>query len=118
MKYLCLVYAEEEGNDDDPSGSRNGVLTAIFDFEEELRQSGHALLFAPVPPDSATMVTISQRSVSISAPDCTADQLRACFLLQARDLNEAIRLAGRMHGPRATRIEVHPVLERKPSVEH
>ncbi len=117
MKYLCLVYADdaESGHPDVATPARthtqNGDASALLDFEDDLVRSGHALLFASVPP-SATTLQIRHGSIAITEPERSEDRLIACYLIQARDLNEAIRVAGRMPGMRTSRIEVRPVLER------
>jgi hypothetical protein len=117
MKYLCLVYAEE------------GTVTAWTDREweqavaenlalcEELRQSGHFVSAAPL--DSVrTAVTVRRRHGALSTVDGpfaeTKEQLGGYYLLEARDLNEAIRLAGRIPGARWGSVEVRPLRAHDP----
>ena len=117
MKYLCLVYAEE------------GTITAWTDREweqavaenlalcDELRQSGHFVSAAPL--DSVrTAVTVRRRQGTLSTVDGpfaeTKEQLGGYYLLEARDLNEAIRLAGRIPGARWGCVEVRPLRAHDP----
>jgi hypothetical protein len=117
VKYLCLVYAEE------------GTITAWTDREweqavaenlalcDELRQSGHFVSAAPL--DSVrTAVTVRRRQGALSTVDGpfaeTKEQLGGYYLLEARDLNDAIRLAGRIPGARWGSVEVRPLRAHDP----
>lgn len=118
MKYLCLVYADDgdTGNLDVAMSAptQHYEACALLDFEDDLTRSGHALMFAAMQPAMTTTLQIRQGAIGIAETDPSTDRLIACFLIQARDLNEAIRVSGRMPGCRASRIEVQPVLERPP----
>lgn len=117
MKYLCLVYADDAKSEHPEAATPAQTHTqrceacALFDFEDDLVRSGHALLFASVPSTAPTL-QIRYGSIAIAEPERSTDRLIACYLIQARDLNEAIRVSGRMPGLRTRRIEVRPVLER------
>lgn len=114
MKYLCLVYADDaEAEHPDattPTRTHSFAASALVDFADDLVRSGHALLFAAVPP-AATTLQIRHGAVALAEPERSAERLIACYLIQARDLNEAIRVSGRMPGLHTRRIEVRPVLE-------
>jgi hypothetical protein len=121
MKYLCLVYADvaDTGNPDvaTPPSTQPCEESALADFEDELVRSGHALMFADIPPTAKTTLQISHGSIGITDLDRNEDRLIACYLIQARDLNEAIRVSGRMPVQRTIRIEVRPVRERQDVAE-
>lgn len=122
MKYLCLVYADNTettvGKPGAPTATpQDGDETStLLEFEDDLVRSGHALAFASIPP-AATTLQITRGGRFIAEAEPCAARLIACFLIQARDLNEAIRVSGRMPGLRASRIEVRPVLDRPPGAE-
>ena len=110
MKYLCLVYLQEE------------KLHAIPDREcmacgNELRERGVLIAAEPLHPvDTATTVRIRQGKVSITdGPFAeTKEQLAGFYLIEARDLNEAIQMAARIPPAREGSIEVRPVRQLDP----
>jgi hypothetical protein len=107
MKYLCLVYAEEsklEGFDDEECVA----------YDEGLRQSGHCVASEALQP-VATATTVRLRNGQVSVTDGpfaeTKEQLAGFYLVEARDLNEAIQLAGRIPPVRVGSVEVRPIRE-------
>jgi len=110
MKYLCLVYSEE------------GKLEAVSDrecmaFGEELRRDGHRLAAEALQPIQ-TATTVRVRNGRLSLTDGpfaeTKEQLAGFYLIDARDLNEAIQLAAKIPPARVGSIEVRPVRELRP----
>ena len=110
MKYLCLVYLE------------SGKLHAIPDREckacgDDLRGSG-ALIAAEAlhPTESATTVRIRNGRLAVTdGPFAeTKEQLAGFYLVEARDLNDAIQIASKIPPAREGSIEVRPVRELSP----
>jgi hypothetical protein len=107
MKYLCLVYLE---------GQR---FTAVPDKEcfacgESLRQSGVLLAAEPLHPvETATTVRVRNGKVSVTdGPFAeTKEHLAGFYLIEARDLNEAIQVAAKIPPAREGSVEVRPVRE-------
>jgi len=107
MKYLCLVYLEEQ------------KLHAVADTEcfacgEGLRKSGVLLAAEPLEPtDTATTVRVRNGKVTITdGPFAeTKEQLAGFYLIDARDLNEALQVAAKIPPAREGSIEVRPVRE-------
>jgi hypothetical protein len=110
MKYLCLVYLEE------------GKLHAVPDREcadcgSGLRQSGVLLAAEALQPvDTATTVRVRHGKVAVTdGPFAeTKEQLAGFYLVDARDLNEAIQIAGRIPPVREGSVEVRPVRDLSP----
>ena len=107
MKYLCLVYLED------------GKLRAVPDREckacgDGLRSSG-LLVAAEALQPVATATTVRVRNGSVSVTDGpfaeTKEQLAGFYLIEARDLNEAIQAAARIPPAREGSVEVRPVRE-------
>jgi hypothetical protein len=107
MKYLCLVYAEE------------GKLEAVSDreckaFSDDLRSGGYRLAAEALQPVQ-TATTVRVRNGRLSLTDGpfaeTKEQLAGFYLIDARDLNEAIHLAAKIPPARVGSIEVRPVRE-------
>ena len=110
MKYLCLVYLNKD------------KWSAVPDREcancgDSLRQSGFLLAAEPLHPvETATTVRVRNGKVSITdGPFAeTKEQLAGFYLIEARDLNDAIQVAARIPPAREGSIEVRPVRELNP----
>ncbi|MGH8481027.1 MAG: YciI family protein [Nevskiaceae bacterium] len=105
MKYLCLVYGEE-------SAIRTMDDHECLAFDEGLRRSGHCLAseaLQPVQTAASLRVRNGRLSVSDGPFAETKEQLAGFYLIEARDLNEAIQLASKIPPARVGTIEVRPV---------
>ena len=104
MKYLCLVYLDEQ------------KLHAVADSEcqacgNSLRASGHHIAAEALQPvHTATTVRVRNGQVSVTdGPFAeTKEQLAGFYLIDATDLNEAIQLASKIPPARVGSIEVRP----------
>ena len=96
MKYLCLIYENEK----EMSGLSKGEMDALggeyFAFTDEIRKSGHYLGGEALQPVH-TATTVRIRNGKMSTTDGpfaeTKEQLGGFYLIDARDLNDAIRVA-------------------------
>lgn len=114
MQYLCLAYQDEAKLDALSASAYDVIASEIRDYGEELRQSGHAIAAAPLHPgQTATTIRVRNGKLSISdGPFAkTKEQLGGFYLIEARDLNDAIRLASKMPMARLGCIEVRPIKE-------
>ena len=112
MKYLCLVYHEELKIDALPETEYAAIVGEVLDYREELRRSGHYIASSPLQPvQSATTIRVRNGKLSITdGPFAeTKEQLGGFYLIEATDLNDAIRLASRMPPARLGSIEVRPL---------
>ncbi|MQX52510.1 YciI family protein [Alcanivorax sediminis] len=112
MKYLCLVYyseAEMQKRGDDHWQSLNGECQAC---SQGLQEAGVMLDGSALQP-VATATTVRVRDGQVSVTDGpfaeTKEQLAGFYLIEARDLNDAIRVAGKIPPARYGSIEVRPV---------
>jgi hypothetical protein len=112
VKYLCLVYGEAKG-DALPRQDSADVADEGFDELGELARSSHYIAAARLQPaESAVTVRVRDGSVFISdGPPEAKECLGAFYLVEARDLNDAIRIAAKMPGARLGWIEVRPLME-------
>jgi hypothetical protein len=110
MKYLCLVYMEQQ------------KLHAVPDREcvacgEGLRQSGKLIAAEALQP-TETATTVRVRSGKMSVTDGpfaeTKEQLAGFYLIEARDLNDAIQVAAKIPPAREGSVEVRPIRELAP----
>ncbi len=110
MKYILLIHHEEALDEDE----RQHLLKESVQLANQLHQKRQYLDAAPLQPTSATMsVTVrdGKRIVTDGPFAETREQIGGYFLIDARDLDEAIDIAGRIPGARIGTVEVRPVRE-------
>ncbi len=113
MKFLCLICAGkvmEQMSETDASNHYDEYRA----FTDDIRRSGHFIGGNRLlPPGTAT--TLRVRNGKLSTTDGpfaeTKEQLGGYYLIEARDLNEAIHVASRIPGARIGCVEVRPVAE-------
>lgn len=114
MKYLCLAYEEEKDLNDLSQSEWDALRKETLDYVESLKDGGSLIDARPLrSARTATMVRVRNNSVSTTdGPFAeTKEQLGGYFLIEARDLNEAIQIAARWPSARFGSIEVRPVDE-------
>ena len=105
MKYLCLVYLDEKRLDELPDED-------CVDFDTAIRKSGHCIASEALESvQTATTVRVRNGKVSITdGPFAeTKEQLAGFYMIEARDLNEAIQLASKIPPARVGSVEVRPI---------
>ena len=114
MKYLCLVYSDEQNLHGLPESPADSECMA---YAESLVDSGQMIAGQALQP-VATATTVRVRNGQMSVTDGpfaeTREQLAGFYLVEARDLNEAIRIAAGIPPARVGSIEVRPVRELQP----
>ena len=114
MQYLCLIYEDEKEWQRMSKSETEKVIGEFQAYTQSVRKSGHYVGGnALQPTHTATTVRVRQGKVSTTdGPFAeTKEQLGGYYLLQARDLNEAIQLASRIPGARLGSVEVRPIME-------
>ena len=107
MKYLCLVYMDERTLHDVPDSE-------CLAYGESLRKSGrHLAAEALERVETATTVRVRNGKVSLTdGPFAeTKEQLAGFYLIDAKDLDEAVQLAAKIPPARVGSVEVRPVRE-------
>jgi hypothetical protein len=105
MKYLCLVYLDEKRLDELPDEDCEANDTGI-------RKSGHCIASEALESvQTATTVRVRNGKVSITdGPFAeTKEQLAGFYLVEAKDLTEAIQVASKIPPARVGSIEVRPI---------
>ena len=114
MKYLCLIYDEEKKMAAMTKTETDAIMGEYFAFTEGIRQNGQYLGGNALQPVH-TATTVRVRSGKISTTDGpfaeTKEQLGGYYLIEARDLNDAIQVASRIPSARAGSVEVRPIVE-------
>jgi hypothetical protein len=118
MKYICLVYLVEKEMTALPRAEAEACTDESLAYDEALRRAGHFVAAHALQPVEAA-TTVRVRSGKLSATDGpfaeTKEQLGGFILIEARDLNEAIRVASRIPMARYGSIEVRPIRELRPA---
>lgn len=115
MQYLCLVYQEEDKINTLPANEYDALICNEQHYAEEFRASGHILSCGFLQSvDAATAIRVRNANVFVmDGPVAESEeQLGSYYLIEARDLNEAIRLASRMPSAQLGSIEIRPVMDR------
>ena len=111
MKYMLLVYLDEQVLSET---EREDCYVKSAQLTQDLNASGHYLGAGPLHPTStATSVRVreGQRFVTDGPFAETREQLGGYYLIEARDLDEAIGIAERIPVARVGTIEIRPLLE-------
>ncbi|MGE0438904.1 MAG: YciI family protein [Gemmatimonadales bacterium] len=113
MKYLCLIYDEEKQLAGMSKSESDAFMGEYFAFTEAVRKSGHYVAGEALQPVS-TATSVRVRGGKVSATDGpfaeTREQLGGFYLIDAKDLNDAIQVASRIPSARIGTIEVRPIM--------
>jgi hypothetical protein len=114
VRYLCLIYSDEKQIAAMPESQTKSAIGEYMAFTEGIRKSGHYLGGERLQP-THTATTIRSRNGKVSTTDGpfaeTKEQLGGFYLIEARDLNDAIQVASKIPGTRWGSIEVRPIWE-------
>ena len=119
MKYACLVYVDGSAMSGLSQEDGTKLTDDSIDFDHEIKRRGHLILAQPLQPPE-TAVTVRVRNDKMTSTDGpfveTKEFLGGFFLIEARDLNEAIQLAGESPVAKIGCIEIRPFLDQTHSV--
>ena len=105
MKYLCLVYLDEKRLDEVPDED-------CVEYDTAIRKKGYCLASEALQSvQTATSVRVRNGKVSVTdGPFAeTKEQLAGFYMIEARDLNEAIQIASKIPPARLGCVEVRPI---------
>jgi hypothetical protein len=111
MQYMLLIYADEKAWTD---AEREKCYADSTELTHELHGSGKFRGASPLHPvATATSVRVREgkRLVTDGPFAETREQLGGYFIVEAKDLNEAIDIAGRIPGARKGTVEIRPIME-------
>jgi hypothetical protein len=113
LKYMLLIYSDEQAWSDT---EREHCYQESAQFAHQLQSKGQYLAASPLHPTSmATSVRVRDgKQLVTDGPFAeTREQLGGYFLVDAKNLDEAISIAGQIPGARLGTIEIRPILEIK-----
>lgn len=114
MKYLCLIYDEETKLNAMHQSESEAMFAEYHGFTESIRKSGQ-YLGGNALQSVQTATTVRVRNGKLSTTDGpfaeTKEQLGGYYLIEARDLNDAIQVASRIPSAKLGSIEVRPIME-------
>ena len=112
MKYLCLIYDEEKKLHSMSRAEMDALMGEYFAFTNDIKKSGHYIAGEALKPVN-TATTVRMRNGKMSTTDGpfaeTKEQLGGFYMIEARDLNDALQVASRIPSARFGSIEVRPV---------
>ncbi|HSF19438.1 MAG TPA: YciI family protein [Vicinamibacteria bacterium] len=118
MKYMMLIYDEEQGWDKLSQTEQQQIMARYRQFTQQIQSSGHYLAGSQLHPTSAaTSVRLrdGKRLVTDGPFAETREQLGGYYLVEAKDLDEAIGLAERIPSAAMGTVEIRPLVETQPT---
>ena len=114
MKYLCLIYQDEQGALKVPTAEMEKAMAEYWAFTDDIKKTGHHIASNGLQP-TKTATTVRVRNGKVSTTDGpfaeTKEQLGGFYLIEAKDLNDAIQVAARLPSARWGSVEVRPIWE-------
>lgn len=114
MKYMLLIYDEEQAFGKMSQAEMGKLIGEYRQFGQAIQASGQYLAGAQLQPTTtATAVRVrdGKRLVTDGPFAETREQLGGYYLIEAKDLDEAIGIAARVPSARIGTIEVRPLVE-------
>jgi hypothetical protein len=116
MQYMLLIYDDEKVWADLPAAKREKAMGEFFEFTQGIVKSGHFRAGGQLQPVS-TATTVREKNgkpFTLDGPFAeTKEQLGGYYLIEAKDLDEALAIAGRIPSVRVGgAIEVRPLVPR------
>ena len=112
MKYLCLIYDNEKEWAKFPRDVQDKYMAEYTAFSDAIKKSGQFVGANQLQPTN-TATVVRSRNGKVSTTDGpfaeTKEQLGGYYLVEAKDLDEATRIAARIPSARDGSIEVRPI---------
>lgn len=113
MRYICLIYENEALNADRSDEDQQAIFGEYFSFTRDAREAGVMEAGDPLE-ESATATTVRIRDGNIAHTDGpfaeTREQLGGFYILDCKDLDEALKYAAQIPSAKYGSIEVRPIM--------
>ena len=114
MRYLCLIYDEEKKLESMPKDESDKFMGEYFSFTDNIKKAGQYIGGEALQPVQ-TATTVRVRNGKISTTDGpfaeTKEQLGGYYLINAKDLNDALQVASRIPSAKTGTVQVRPIQE-------
>jgi hypothetical protein len=114
MRYLCLIYDEEKKLAALSKGESDAFMGEYFAFTDGIKASGHYRAGEALQPVE-TATTVRVRNGKVGTTDGpfaeTKEQLGGFYMIEARDLNDAIQVAAKIPSAKLGSVEIRPIVE-------
>ena len=118
MKFICLICAETVMEQMAPADAEQH-FQEYAEFTVDIKRNGHFIGANRLTP-ADTAITVRVRDGKVSTTDGpfaeTKEQFGGYYVIEARDLNEAVRVAANIPGARFGCVEVRPIAEDAPTL--
>jgi hypothetical protein len=114
MQYILLIYENEAAAKARKPEESQKVFGEYLAFTGAIKQSGHLRAGEPLEPTStATTVRVKEgKTLRTDGPFAeTREQLGGFYIIEAKDLDEAVGLAARLPAAKTGSVEVRPILK-------
>ena len=117
MKYLLLLYGNETAFANASEAEMGKIFQEYMDYTTGIHKSGNYIAGEALQP-IATATTVRQRNGKTLTTDGpfaeTKEQLGGFYLVEAKDLDEAIKLASGIPAVRTGSVEIRPIMPTPP----
>jgi hypothetical protein len=114
MRYICLVHFDLAIMQDASLEQQQDLDRRSLAYDEALRRSGHYVISQAIQ-DGSTAILVRKRDGKLSATDGpymeTKEQMAGFVLIEAADMDEAVRLAAGIPIAEIGTIEVRPIYD-------
>jgi len=114
MKYMLLIYDDEKAWASFSESQRQGYMGEYRQFTEAIKASGNHVSGSQLRETAAAtkvQLRAGKRLVTDGPYAETREQLGGYYLIEAKNLDEAIAIAARIPSARSGTIEVRPLVE-------
>jgi hypothetical protein len=117
MQYMLLIYGNEAAMKTATQADRDAMFRSYHEYTQSIIKTGNMKAGDALQP-TATATTVRVRDGKTLTTDGpfaeTREQLGGYYLVEAKDLDEATKLAARIPGAQVGSIEVRPVMQLPP----
>ncbi|MCE9572232.1 MAG: YciI family protein [Deltaproteobacteria bacterium] len=118
MQYLLLIYTPENAEAAMPPAEGRTMMADYLTFTQNIRKAGNFVAGDALQP-THTATTVRVRDGKVTTTDGpfaeTKEQLGGYYLINAKNLDEAITIAAQIPGAKHGSIEVRPIMVFAPS---
>lgn len=115
MKYLCLAYGDQKKMEALSKAEFEALVAKCGPMDEEMRRSGQVVMTESLEWGTTTITTRNGKQIVTDGPFVESkEKVGGLFIIEARDLNEAVRIASmhpgaRLGEDRGWGVEVRPI---------